>query len=369
MSISILAAVIFIAVFAGMVLIHEFGHFLAARFFKVEVEEFGIGIPPKALTLFHWKGTEFTLNWLPLGGFVRPKGENDPEVPGGLAAASPWVRLGVLLAGPTMNLVLGVLVYSLIFNQMGLPDFGKVKVYDVSPNSPASQAGMKVDDIILSIAGEKVSSDSQTRSIILSHLDQPIEISVQRGGQTLTLTATPLSSRSQQEGALGFVPGAPFVPASSWFDTLPYSLNTTFEQARQILLLPAQMIRGTLSPQEGRFIGMKGIYDFFQTTVNADVQSREQPATPTSGQPVQPTFFTLSLIATLTITLGVFNLLPFPALDGGRILFVIPELLGGKRVPARFENAVHAIGFMILIAFLLYVNFMDFLNPIHIALP
>src|SRR3972149_2861686 len=115
MNITLLSALIFIGVFAAVVLIHEFGHFVAARLLKVDVEEFGIGLPPRALKLFRWKGTDFTLNWLPLGGFVRPKGENDPNVVGGLAAASPWVRLGVLFAGPLMNLLAGVLVNSILF--------------------------------------------------------------------------------------------------------------------------------------------------------------------------------------------------------------------------------------------------------------
>ena len=97
---TLLTLLVFILAFGGMVIIHEFGHFIVARLCKIEVEEFGIGLPtPGALTLFTWQGTRFTLNWLPLGGFVRPKGENDPTVPGGLAAANPWARLAVLFAG------------------------------------------------------------------------------------------------------------------------------------------------------------------------------------------------------------------------------------------------------------------------------
>ena len=91
--------IIFILAFGGMIIIHELGHFIAARLVKVEVEEFGLGLPtPGAITLFTWQGTRFTLNWLPLGGFVRPKGENDPNVEGGLAASAPWKRLFVLFA-------------------------------------------------------------------------------------------------------------------------------------------------------------------------------------------------------------------------------------------------------------------------------
>src|SRR5215510_16482804 len=120
---STLSLLIFIFAFGGMVIIHEFGHFIAARISGIEVDEFGIGLPtPGALTLFTWKGTRFTLNWLPLGGFVRPKGENDPNIEGGLAAASPWKRLIVLFAGPLMNLLTAVLIYSLIFTRVGVPD-------------------------------------------------------------------------------------------------------------------------------------------------------------------------------------------------------------------------------------------------------
>ena len=105
----------FVLGIAVLLVIHEFGHFLAARSMNVEVEEFGIGFPPRALKLFTYKGTMYSLNWLPLGGFVRPKGENDPTVPGGLAAASPWVRLGVLFAGPAMNLLVGVILAIILF--------------------------------------------------------------------------------------------------------------------------------------------------------------------------------------------------------------------------------------------------------------
>src|SRR5512134_3457399 len=135
---TLLAGLVFILAFDGMVLIHEFGHFIVARLCKIEVEEFGIGLPtPGALTLFTWQGTRFTLNWLPLGGFVRPKGENDPNVPGGLASASPWKRLVVLFAGPLMNLLAAVVIYSIIFNRVGVPDTSKVLIASITAKGPA----------------------------------------------------------------------------------------------------------------------------------------------------------------------------------------------------------------------------------------
>jgi regulator of sigma E protease len=370
MNITLLQGLIFFAVFTGMILIHEFGHFLAARLFKVDVEEFGFGLPPRLMKLFHWKGTDFTLNWLPLGGFVRPKGENDPSVEGGLAASSPWVRLGVLFAGPIMNLLAGLLVNSILFAQMGVPDMTRVMLYDVTPNSPAAQAGLQANDFIVAVDGQQVTSDDQFRALIQSHLDQPMQITVKRGDKTLDVTATPLSSRSAQEGALGILPGPPMVPAKSFFQAIPYGSMYTYAQMRQIVSLPVMLIRNQLPAQDGRFIGLKGIYDLFGQAVSRDVQSRETPSpTTTTPASTEPTNFTLQIIATLTLTLGIFNLLPFPALDGGRIMFVLPEIILRKRVPPELENVVNAIGFALLIAFMIYINAMDFINPVKIILP
>src|SRR5512138_3190669 len=158
---------IFVLVFGGMVIVHELGHFIAARLVKVEVEEFGIGLPtPGAITLFTWQGTRFTLNWLPLGGFVRPKGENDPNIPGGLAAASPWKRLIVLFAGPLMNLLAAVLIYTLIFSRVGVPDTTKVLIASVTPGSPAAAAGFQDGDIFVSGNGKSINSYDTLRAII-----------------------------------------------------------------------------------------------------------------------------------------------------------------------------------------------------------
>jgi len=370
MNITLLSGLIFVGVFAAVVLIHEFGHFLAARLFKVDVEEFGFGLPPRAMKLFKWKGTDFTLNWLPLGGFVRPKGENDPNVEGGLAASSPWVRLGVLFAGPAMNLLAGVLVNSILFAQVGVPDMTRVMLYDVSPNSPASRAGLQANDFILSVDGQPVNGDDEFRSLIQAHLDQSMQITVKRGDETVELTATPLSSRSADEGALGILPGPPMVPAESFLQAVPYGAQYTYAQIRQIISLPVMLIRNQLSPEEGRFIGLKGIYDLFGQAVSRDVQSRETtPPTSTTPAPIEPTNFTLQIIASLTLTLGILNLLPFPALDGGRIIFVLPELILHKRVPPELENVVHAVGFALIIIFMLYINAMDFINPVQINLP
>lgn len=484
MVLTLLSALIFVAVFAGVVLIHEFGHMVVAKLLKVEVEEFGVGLPPRILTFWRQKGflllrsgrriviprnfqipyvwssvlnhaskitvdqvddrlilrtlemtdfkpgeqgladdplksievlidktgqavqperpsgkglseqvikfvkssggleltdvisevhpgTEFTLNWLPIGGFVRPKGENDPHIPGGLAAARPWVRLAVLFAGPTMNLLGAVVVFSLLFFQMGVPDYSKVQIDDVVAGSPAAQAGFQLNDIVLTAGGQTITDPTQLHDVIYANLDKPIAFTVQRGKQTVNLTATPLSSRPQGQGALGISMGPALVRSGSLIDSLHYGSYAVYVQSRLLVSLPAQMLRGQVSPQDGRFIGLKGIYDLFGQAVSRDVQSREQPTTfPSSpATPPTPTFFTLQLIGILTVSIGILNLMPFPALDGGRIFFVLIELVIRRRVPQQFETVVHGIGMALLILFMIYINVMDFVNPASINLP
>jgi regulator of sigma E protease len=374
MNISFLSALIFVAVFAAVVFIHEFGHFIVARLLRVEVEEFGFGLPPRILTMFRWKGTEFTLNWLPIGGFVRPKGENDPNVPGGLAAASPWTRLAVLFAGPTMNLLLGVVVFSFLFFQMGVPDYTRVQIVDVMPGSPAQLAGFQVNDVVATVNGALINDPTQLHDAIYANLDKAVVFTLRRGNQVVTLTATPSSARSQSQGALGISMGPVMIQSGSLIDSVHYGSLAVYEQVRALILLPAQLMRGQVGSQDSRFIGLKGIYDLFGQAVSRDVQSRAPVSSSTSSPSTTaatptPTYFTLQLIGILTISLGVLNLFPFPALDGGRIIFVLPELIIRRRVPAEFENVVHAVGMAILLVFMLYINVMDFVNPAVVNLP
>ncbi len=372
MNLSILSLLIFIAVFAVVVFIHEFGHFIVARLLGVDVDEFGFGLPPRMLTMFHWRGTDFTLNWLPIGGFVRPRGENDPNVKGGLAAASPWTRLAVLFAGPTMNLLLGVVVFSILFFQIGVPDYTKVQIVDVMAGSPAAQAGIQANDLILTANGVAIHDSTQLHGIIYANLDKPVAFTLRRGTQSVAVTASPSSARPQNQGALGISMGPALIPSGSVIDSVRYGSLAVYEQARLLILLPAQMIRGQVNSQDSRFVGLKGIYDLFGQAVSRDVQSREPTGSASSASPASPqtpTYFTLQLIGILTISLGVLNLFPFPALDGGRIIFVLPELFLRRRIPSEWENRINAVGMALLLAFMVYVNVMDFVNPAVVNLP
>jgi regulator of sigma E protease len=448
---TILTWLVFILAFGGMVLIHEFGHYIVARWAKVEVEEFGIGLPtPGALTLWsnkghlllddggrveipanfklpaHWNelldrqvkitadrtdgrlvmrsievadqtdprrvikagktrgerelfdvvtevhpGTRFTLNWLPLGGFVRPKGENDPSVPGGLAAANPWKRLAVLVAGPLMNLLTAVLIYSLIFSRVGVPDATRVSVSSVSEGSPAAQAGFQAGDIFISGDGQPIRDFDELRVIVDANQNKPVTFLVDRNGEQVELTATPALTRLEdgsERTMIGVGLGVPFKSSTSPLETLTLGARYTAMHIQALIALPAQMIRGSLDSEQSRLIGLKGIFDVLQQTVSRDVEASSTPA-PASADPMDQPIQTLNLIAALSISLGLFNLFPFPALDGGRIMFILPELIFRRRVSPQLENVVHALGMAFLLLLMIYINVMDFVNPINVTVP
>jgi regulator of sigma E protease len=322
-----------------VIVLHELGHFLVARLFKVEVEEFGIGFPPRLAKLFEAGGTVFTLNWIPLGGFVRPKGENDPSIPGGLAASSPWVRLAVLFAGPAMNLLLGVLIAIILIYNRGEPDH--VLITEVTPNSPAASAGLQPGDWIAEINGQEIHGE-ELQAIIQQNLGQPVELVYKRGDQNGVTTLTPRENPPENEGPIGIVMQIEYRPIS-WLQAIPQGASAAYEYARNVLMLPVRIFQGQASPQEGRLIGFKGMFDVYQQIPN-------------------PLWFFMAI----TMSLGLFNLFPIPALDGGRIVLTLPEIFLRRRIPPHYENLIHLVGFTVLIIFLIYINLQDFINPIQL---
>jgi regulator of sigma E protease len=331
----------FILGLAALIVLHEFGHYLASKWLKIEVEEFGIGFPPRLAKLFKVQETEFTLNWIPLGGFVRPKGENDPDVPGGLASASPWVRLGVMVAGPAMNLLLGVVLFIIFFWQNGAPDPSRIIVLEVAKGSPAESAGLQPDDLLLAVNGVKIDSTEQMSSLIADNLGKPTQITLQRQGEELIVTLTPRQSPPEGQGPIGIRMTNP-MQSVGLGQAVWMGASQAYENARGILLLPVRMLAGQAKPEEGRLVGYKGMFDIYQ-----------------QEQVNRSLFF-----AAISISLGVLNLLPIPALDGGRILLTLPEIFLRRRVPPKYENVIHLVGFALLLLLIIYINVQDFINPI-----
>lgn len=359
--------IVFFFALSFMILVHELGHFIAARWAGIEVEEFGFGLPSKKLvTLFTWQGTEFTIHALPLGGFIRPKGENDPNIPGGLASANPWKRLVVLFAGPLMNLLTAIIVFSMLIAFEGMPVPGSVKINAVVENSPAQQAKIEAGDILISINGEKVTDIQPAINLIRANLDKPVALVFDRNGEKINITATPLSSRTN--GALGVELTYPTRPAT-FYEVATGGVMITGVQAGTLLYIPVALIQGVIAPKDARVVGFKGIFDMFDVAVEEDVTTRQEAASAPAGAPApSPTHMTLSLIGLLSVSLGVMNLLPIPALDGGRILFTLPEILFKRRIPPERENMVNGIAMLLLIGLLIFVNIMDVINPVQIPI-
>ena len=365
MNTSLLGGITFVVVFAGIILVHELGHFIVARLLGIDVEEFGIGFPPRLVKLFNWKGTDFTLNWIPLGGFNKIKGEDDPNIPGGMAAARPWKRILVLLAGVTMNLLTAVLVYTILFSQVGIPN--SVVIKSISSGSPAEQTGLQVNDVIETAGGIKIGSDANKLiKIAHSSSNQPLSLMILRDKQEISITVTPRASYPSDQGPIGIAIGNLYKQPGSWFETLPISFYATGNDIESILSLPGRIIAGTISPQEAQIGGPRSIWNLFQQSVARDVSSRQ---TASNGQSQNPTNYTLLIIISLTITVGVVNLLPIPALDGWRVFTTIIEIIMRRPIPAKYQTAINSVGFLVLLILLGFFYIKDLINPITFTLP
>lgn len=354
----VLRIIEFIVVFGAMIFVHELGHFLACRLQHIEVEEFGFGFPPQIAKLFKLWGTQFSLNAIPFGGFVRPKGEGDPTIEGGLAAAKPWTRFAVALSGPMMNLITGIVIFSIVFMRVGAPDSTRVEILAVNDGAPAQQAGLLPGDLILSVNGEPIDSMETLSGIIKLNLDRVVTIVYQRDTQTFETTLTPRAAPPEGQGPMGITMGNPYIPIS-WFKAMPYAIEMTYFQARELLLLPGRLIMGQIAPEQARVVGPVGIFSFYSDARDMD-EEIESGSTP---QQV-PAVNTLFLIGTISIAIGLTNLLPIPALDGGRILFLVPELVFRRRIPAKYENLIQVIGFVALLALLFVVTGQDIFSLI-----
>jgi regulator of sigma E protease len=350
-----------------LIFIHELGHFLTALRLGIKVEEFGFGYPPRILTLFHWRGVPVTLNWLPLGGFVRMAGEEGNfDVEGSLATAPPWKKIPVMAAGAFMNIITAIVIFALIMGVAGQPDpVGPVTVTSVAPNSPAAQAQLKPNDIILAVDAQKIDSISTLQNLIQERLGKPITLDIERvdaqeGTTTFNATLTP-RTREQigpEEGPVGISLDVPsdkvtdvrYSNRLNPIEALMYGVRNTF-------FLFFQMLAG-IGMLLGSFFGL------------ADPAIRGGVAGPVgiarmTGEVARTGGLVsyLNLTALISVNLALINLLPFPALDGSRIVFALIEWIRrGKRVPPEKEAMVHALGMIALLGLMLLITFSDVRN-------
>ncbi len=339
----------FLLIAGGLILGHELGHLLMARWRGVAVTEFGIGFPPRLLRLGTVGGTLISLNAIPFGGFVRIAGEDDPEVPGGLAAASKTTRSLVLLGGILANLVLGYLAFSAAY-RFAAPDPERVLITAVQPDSPAAQAGIQAGDLVAAVDGEPIRGIADMQQAIAARLGTVVRITLEREGQVVEVDLTPRPTPPEGEGPIGVLLGNPTRRVGP-LEALRLGAQSMAYQFTELVLLPGRLLRGEVAGDQVRLTGIKGIYDMVAWAGEID-RSNQRP------------FLTLQLAGLISIGLAVTNLLPVPALDGGRLVFVLIEAVFRRRVAPRFEGLVHAIGFTFLIGLMVYITVQDVVNPI-----
>jgi regulator of sigma E protease len=295
--------------------------------------------------------TIYSLNALPIGGFVRPRGEDDPTATDGLAAASKTARIVILAAGSTFNLVFAFVVITLAFRVNSTA----VAVASVAPDTPAARAGLQPGDIIKQAGETEVNYTADLQDHVRAHLGEPIVFTIIRQGKELHLTITPrtLAETPQGQGPLGIALNRemPIGPGYSWPDAIARAGAEIYYQVRAVILLPGRLLQGQIAPEVVRPVGPVGIYQVTEAVVDA-------------SQQLNTWFPLVQFIGAISVALGLTNLLPLPALDGGRILFVLIEAIRGKRVDPAREGLVHLIGMVMLLTFMVIITYQDIVNPI-----
>ena len=349
----------FILVLTPIILIHELGHFLTARYFNIKVDEFGIGFPPRAATFFTHKGTIFSLNWIPLGGFVRPAGEDDPTVPGGLAAASKTARLVVLSGGALFNFIAAIAVFWIAFAIIGVPQFDEtlVSIATVVADSPAEAVGLQAGDVVVAVNGQEV-GDSMTlvQQVLAENAGQQVELVVERGTEFITLLVRPRLPEEigPNEGAVGVVLSRPElgtrqrqgpIDALSVIGSVYLACDLHHHQRA------GHAYSRAADPGEVRPLSPVGI---------SQIAGMRAEVTATTGDWLP----LLEMIALINAALGFTNLLPLPALDGGRIMFVLIEAVRGRRIEPEREGMVHIVGMLLLLGLMVVLIVQDLVNPL-----
>ena len=360
-----ITAIAFIFTLAVLILAHEWGHFWTARKLGVKVEEFGLGFPPR-LFGFKRKGTLFSINLIPLGGFVKIFGEDDnEEKEKGSFASQPIHRRAIIIAaGVVMNLILAFILLSFI-QGFGIPTAFEgpvptnakgaiISVIDVIPGSPAAESGLQIGDGVLEIkAGSEVFKTKDFISneggldefsgFIRNHAGEDLVLNIKRGNEILDIKATPRVNPPAGEGALGIAMVKTAIIQQPWYLAPWEGLKITFNLTKMFIiaivgLLKEVVTTGTVTES---LTGPIGIFRITSQTISLGF------------------IFLLQLVAILSINIALINILPFPALDGGRLLFLLIEKFRGRPIKKETERWVNTFGFFMLILLMLFVTIKD----------
>ncbi len=358
----VVTIITFLVILSILVLVHELGHFVVARLIGVNVEEFGLGLPPRAVGK-KVKGTVYSLNWLPIGGFVKLAGEDEEETSKQKAgnrkqyfwARTKKERAAILLAGVAMNFLLAVGITAYLLTQGVMEPSGRVRVERVMEESPAQSAGLKAGDVVKEIRCQKVTATCGTQAVTVpsdlitftrAHKGEAVILVVERGNEELTVSLTPRTQYPAGQGPMGVAISDLEKKTYSLLDApikaVEISLSRAWDMLRSIGFLVWRII--TLQPLQADVAGPIGI---------AEV----------TGQAVKFGWMAvLEFMSVLSLNLAVLNVLPIPALDGGRLAFVFLEKLLGRRIKPAFEKSTHQVGMIILFALILLVSINDILR-------
>ena len=345
----VVAIVAFVLILGLLIFVHEAGHFIAARLAGIKVVEFGMGFPPRLLS-FKRGETIYSLNAIPLGGFCKLLGEEDPSKAGSFASKSAGTRFGVLVAGPLMNAVLPIVLLSIAFMVPRQVVLGDVVIDQVAANSPAAEAGIQVGDTVLSVNGKPVQSAGDViYDVHLSMGESTALVLKGADGVQKTVSLVPRWNPPAGEGAVGvsmnMVNTQEVSQSDPFWVAVPKSGTTIWDT---FVLMRNEVAGWFIKKTAPQVTGPVGI---FQLTGEA---SQAGPS------------YLLQFAAFLSMNLAIVNLFPLPALDGGRIAFILLEVLRrGKRVSPRTEGLVHLVGFMMLIGLMLVVSYYDILRAIR----
>ncbi len=329
-----------VVVFMVLVLVHEFGHFITAKLCGVTVHEFAIGMGP-VIFKKKYKDTTYSLRCIPIGGFCAMEGEDEEsDDEGSFGRKTPWQRLLVLVSGALMNLVLGfvlltVVMFSSNYTQVAVPVINEVQV-----QSAAEEVGLQNGDKILKVNGVRTETYTELKFELSRYSGGSIEVEYIRDGKTNKTSLTP---KKGDDGAyyIGF---APKMEPLNFGSRLYNAWHHTLFYGKAIVVSLADLVTGKVGMEA--MSGPVGIVSEIGKSAKLGWESL------------------FGLAALITINLGIFNLLPLPALDGGRVLFVFAEIITRKKIPADKEGLIHFIGFALLIVLMLFATWQDIMRLI-----